>query len=158
MDKLQYKLNNNWILWFHNKKNNWKLNGYKKLLEFNFLEEFLYFVNNYNLLGELLANHYFIMKNDIKPIWEDENNKLGGCISIKINNFNAENIWNKLCFYIIGNTIPNNNNINGISICIKNLNYTIIHIWLKEKDKIIINFIADLTNESIIYKKFEPEY
>ena len=155
---MKYKLKYNWKLWFHNEKKNWKINGYNNLLEFNYLEEFIYFVNNYKLLDELLANHFFLMKNNIKPIWEDENNKNGGCISIKTNNFNAENIWNKLCFYIIGNTIENSFNINGISICIKNLNYTIIHIWVKKKDLLIINFISNLINESIIYKNFEPEY
>ena len=132
MNKIE-KLQDNWNLWFHNKKDNWKIEGYSKLLKFEYLHEYLYFINNYHKLGGLNNNHYIIMKNNILPIWEDENNINGGCISIKVNIKEVEKIWNLLTMYILGNNITNYELINGISICVKNPNFSIIQIWLKKE-------------------------
>ena len=62
---MQYKLNNKWILWFHNSKNNWKKSGYTKLLELDYLEEIALLINNFNKLGGLFNNHFIIMRDGI---------------------------------------------------------------------------------------------
>jgi len=148
------KLNNEWILWFHDKKNNWNITGYEKLLSISYLEEFILFMNNYNKLGGINNNHYFLMRDKILPIWEDPKNINGGCISIKLEIYKVEEIWNKLCMYIIGETIPDSLLINGISICIKNPNFSIIQIWLASKNVNIINFITKEMNINYIYKSY----
>lgn len=152
---MDLKLKNKWILWFHNKKNIWSINGYEKLLEINYLEEYFYLINNFDKLGGLVNNHYFIMKNNILPIWEDKNNINGGCISIKTEINDTENIWNKISLNIISEKITNYENINGISICIKNPNYCIIQIWLNKKDNKIIEFLSkNLNIENFLYKNY----
>ena len=54
---------------------------------------------------------YFLMKNNIKPIWEDENNKNGGYWSIKISK-NIEQYMVKIVYDLINNTLDKNNIIN----------------------------------------------
>ena len=73
------------------------------------------------------------MKDNILPILEDENNIKGGCISFKYDINIVEDKWNKICAEIIGGKFPDIFDINGISICIKNPNYSIIQIWIKIK-------------------------
>ena len=53
-------------------------------------------MNNYNKLGGINNNHYFLMRDKILPIWEDPKNINGGCISIKLEIYKVEEIWNKL--------------------------------------------------------------
>ena len=148
------KLHNYWTLWFHNSINDWTIKGYTKLLKITNIKEYLYFLNNYNLLGGINNNHFFFMRENIKPIWEDPLNKNGGCISIKVEINKIENTWDLLSSYIIGETIPDSLNINGISICIKNPNYSIIQIWLKKKNDNNINFINKIIDSNHIYKSY----
>ena len=42
------------------------------------------------------------MKNDVKPMWEDENYKDGGCFSFKIANKDIEKVWKELYYWLIG--------------------------------------------------------
>ena len=66
-----YKLKNNWSLWYHSiKDNNWDKKSYKKLLIFrNFFD--------YRLIVDSFEQNYyqngmfFVMKDDIFPNWED---------------------------------------------------------------------------------------
>ena len=77
----------------------------------------------------------FFMKNDIKPIWEDENNKFGGCFSYKILSSEIYEYSKIFIYLIIGNTLLDNkevlNNITGISISPKK-----ISVFLKYGSKI----------------------
>lgn len=149
------KLHSLWTLWFHNSIKDWTIKGYTKLLNISNLEEYLYFLNNYNLLGGINSNHFFFMRDNIKPIWEDPLNKNGGCISIKVEINKVEETWDILCTYIISESINDSLNINGISICIKNPNYSIIQIWLKEKNDNNINYINKIIDCNYIYKSYD---
>ena len=75
------------------------------------------------------------MKNNIKPIWEDYENSKGGCLSYKINTDYVYEVWKKLNYYLIGETLINDKeiiyNINGISISPKK-NFCIIKLWIKD--------------------------
>lgn len=129
-----YKLKNNWSLWYHSiKDNNWDKKSYKKLLIFrNFYD--------YRLIVESFEQNYyqngmfFVMKDDIFPNWEDPKNRLGGCLSFKISSDNIIESWNYLLLNILNSSFLKENNemINGISIAPKK-EFNIIKIWLKEK-------------------------
>ena len=66
----------------------------------------------------------FLMKDDIKPLWEDDINKYGGCFSFKILNKDIEDVWQQIYFNLIGNNLTINKkhykNINGITLSPKN--------------------------------------
>ena len=63
------------------------------------------------------------MKDKIKPMWEDENNKKGGGFSFKIHNKNVEYVWKRLFYALVGGTITTNkkvyDNITGIAFLLK---------------------------------------
>jgi len=150
-----YKLNDTWCLYIHlSNDTNWDVNSYKIIATFNNLEKaisVIEYINNDIIIKSMV----FIMKNNIKPLWEDPENKNGGCFSYKINNTCVYNIWKVLCYSLIGNTLINDenilNNINGISISPKK-NFCIIKLWLND-----INNIKDDTYIKSFINKFNNQ-
>ena len=126
------KLNDTWTLWFHSNDDvNWDLDSYKKIDSFNTIEEFwniFYFFNETIVSNSMI----FLMKNDIKPMWEDQQNINGGCWSFKILKKDIYKCWCELCIAVLGanvtNDLENYNTINGISISPKKT-FSIIKIW-----------------------------
>ena len=135
-------LDNSYTLWLHNVfDNDWSINGYKKIYTFNTLEKGISLINN--IPNELIEKSMlFLMKNDIKPIWEDKENYNGGCFSYKIINSYVASVWKIMSYRLIGNTINDDiniiKNITGISISPKKT-YCIIKIWISNIDEKILN-------------------
>ena len=157
------KLNSIWSIWYHHQKNNWKLDSYKNIFTFKNIKDFWNFNNNLNLIGGINTQHYFMMRNDITPIWEDPNNKNGGCWSIKIPVEKSFELWIKISMYIIGESLTDDEYlVNGISICAKNTTTSVVKIWINDNNKSSIkNLPTDILNEygfNIIYKSHIPEY
>ena len=84
------KLNNKMTLWYHHDKDNWALSGYKKIFELTSISDFWQIYNNWDKLGGLTSKHFFIMKENVTPLWEDVNNVSGGCWSFKVTEDLAE--------------------------------------------------------------------
>ncbi len=149
----------NWNIWFHRVDDkNWLIDSYKNIGTITCLEEYVYY---YNKINTFTDGMFFLMKNNIPPLWEDINNINGGVITYKITKKNADNIWRDLTMGLIGNTLTENQNnyINGISISPK-INNCIIKIWVKSErllTKIKFNkFITLFNNNNIpIYKTFK---
>ena len=157
------KFNSEWNIWYHHNKKCWKVEDYKKIFSINTIEDYWNFFNNISYLNTINSQHFFMMRRDIKPTWEDINNKKGGCWSIKTYIENSFDLWIKLSSYIVGETLVKNyNSINGISICTKNENTCIIKIWNNDYKQNSINLLPkDITDEfgyNIIYKAHIPEY
>lgn len=131
----KYKIENEWDLWFHSiKDTKWDKQSYRKI----------YTIKNYldfSVLDNIFKqNHYqngmfFIMKSGIFPNWEDPENRLGGCLSFKINSTNVINCWNNILLKCISGNImeESNNKINGLSISPKK-EFNIIKVWFSDKD------------------------
>jgi len=124
------KFNDKWNLWYHHEKDNWKISGFKKIYEINTIADFWKLHNNWDKLKGINSKHYFLMKNDIQPIWEDPVNLNGGCWSYKIHEEQSENLWNELASYLVCEQIINNPDESvGLSISLKKNNYSVIKIW-----------------------------
>ena len=157
---------NEWNIWYHHTKNNWKIDGFNKIFKLSNIKDFWDFNNNINYLGGVNSHHFFMMKNNVNPIWEDENNKNGGCWSIKIPTEKAYELWIKLSLYLVSETVIEKNEssdiVNGISICAKNPMTSVVKIWNNDNKKNSIKLLpVDLLNEygyNIIYKSHIPEY
>ena len=130
MDIEEHKISNIWKIWFHkidDKK--WTIESYKHIATINSLESYLYY---YSKISTFIHGMFFIMKDDIPPLWEDENNINGGIITYKLTKSNSDVIWKKLTSSLIGNTLTDNMDlINGISISPK-INNCIIKIWVNK--------------------------
>ena len=154
-----HKLNDNWVLWFHSPiDSDWGIESYKEIFKLSTIEDFWG-------LSETLSNKYvsnsmfFLMRNGIKPIWEDEQNCNGGCWSFKISKKDIHKAWNELSIALLGETITvskeNSNNITGISISPKKA-FCIIKIWnrdsKKNKQELLSKKIPFIFLNSSIYK------
>lgn len=156
-----HKLNDNWSVWIHmDNDKNWAINSYKKIYCFNTLENSIKLIENLSI--EILQKTMiFLMKNDIKPIWEDPNNRDGGCFCYKIDNIDILNIWKKLCYSLIGNSLILDteilSNINGISISSKK-NFYIIKVWINNVENIqnknLEKSINNLSTNNELYDPF----
>lgn len=131
MDMDNYILNDTWNIWYHHSLNMWTIDGYRNIFSIKTIKDFWDFHNNIECLGGINNVHFFLMKNDIKPIWEDNNNRNGGCWSTLVPLDESYNIWEKLAVDMISNQFGKS--INGISINQKN-NVSIIKIWNSDKN------------------------
>tara|TARA_A100001011_G_C14073095_1_gene741145 strand:- start:262 stop:744 length:483 start_codon:yes stop_codon:yes gene_type:complete len=146
---METKFKNQWNLWYHHEKDNWTESGFRNIYKIEDISDFWKLYNNWKKLGGISSKHFFLMKNDIKPIWEDESNKNGGCWSYKINDYIVDKIWENLSLYLVTETLCNKSDeINGISVCHKKKNNSVIKIWNKNSK----NNNLSILNEEILKK------
>lgn len=127
-----HPLNNDWGVYVHYVDNrDWSQLSYIKLHKLANMEQSI-------LLGEQITDYWvkrtmiFVMKNNIFPTWEDENNINGGCFSFKIDNKNIFNVWNNMYYMLLGETLTKKHSdmihINGISVSSKK-KFCMFKIW-----------------------------
>tara|TARA_B100000767_G_scaffold275178_1_gene310844 strand:+ start:8407 stop:8898 length:492 start_codon:yes stop_codon:yes gene_type:complete len=152
-------LNSEWTLWYHKSNNSdWSFESYINISTFKSIEEFGILYNN--LKSTHVQNSMlFLMRDDIKPLWESPKNKNGGYISFKIFKKDIYESWNELSYLLIGENILKNKDdyrcINGISISPKKT-FSIIKIWMADNNNTIeskFNKIKNFKFKEAIYKK-----
>lgn len=158
------KLNSKWTLWVHLPHDtDWTIDSYKHIISFSSVEEAV-------ALQEIIPKKMlincmiFLMRKGIKPVWESEDNRNGGCFSYKVNNSNIVEVWKNLYYSLIGETLSDNiefvKNINGITISPKKI-FCIVKIWTSgfkfTNPSIIIN-IPELNTTGCLFKKHKPEF
>jgi len=143
-------LKNIWKLWYHAEKDNWKLSGYKIIYTINTDDEFWKFYNNWDKIDDITNKYFFLMKDNITPIWEDPKNINGGCWSFKIHEDQAEDLWIDISMYLVCEILcPSiQDEIVGISICLKKNSNCIVKIWNNNSK----NNSLKLLNENILKK------
>jgi len=125
-----FELKNKWTLWFHKvNDNNWNIESYIKVFEIKTYYDVLFIIKE---IDNITSGMFFLMKDDIIPIFEDKNNVNGGYWSLRITKKDAIEYWEKLIYYICIDNITINEKyegkINGISISPK-INNCIFKIW-----------------------------
>ena len=123
----------------------------KKIAEFDTIEDF------WDIFQHLSCRpgiEFFMFKEDIKPLWEDENNKNGGRFSIKLKQGYTTIIWEEMIFTLIGGILPKEvkDEINGIVVTSKK-EFNTLQIWFKTFDskitKEIETCIRDILTNNI---------
>jgi len=157
------KLNSSWVLWYHHEKNNWKINGYRKIYKIDTIKDFWELYKNFDRIGGINNQHFFLMREGIEPIWEDEANKQGGCWSFKKMENESAEIWEDLTIRIVGETLlEDNSEINGLSICLKRQSNSVIKIWNKNSKNncksLIHKDILNKYGKEILYIAHIPEF
>ena len=153
-----HNLSNKWTIYAHLPHDtDWSLKSYKTIFTTKYLEEFITVTES--LPDKLISNcMLFIMKDNIKPIWEDELNKNGGCFSYKISNKNVSDIWKKFSYKLVGNDIlkdKKKNNINGITISPKK-NFCIIKVWFSDcsnKNPESVEYFKGIDSHGCLFRK-----
>lgn len=160
-----HTLNDKWDLYYHLPHDaNWTLDSYISITkDINDIETIIQI--NEDMHDNVIKNcMLFIMKTGITPMWEDPNNRNGGCFSYKVSNKYVVDVWKNLTYLLCGNNLSNkkeyNKYINGLTISPKK-NFCIVKIWLnthKIQDPSIIQTIPNLSTQGCLFKKHEPEY
>jgi len=164
-ETLDHQLIGKWDLYYHlpyNKK--WDLSSYT--LIFKDIDSIDKMMSIQNALPETVIKQsmLFVMRSNITPTWEDENNKNGGCFSFKVINKYVMSVWADLFYSLCGETIfaePKQNElITGITISPKK-HFCIIKIWMKNcsiQDANLIVSIPNLTKQGCLFRKHEAEF
>jgi hypothetical protein len=180
---MQEKLLNYYrVLGHHNDDKSWDYISYYNITILNNWQDVFSFLGTLNTVkGECSLTDFdiFVMKNEISPMWEDNENRNGSICSIKIDSLiDGYEIFRVLLTNICNNTLlcfssETWNTINGISFSskkidnIKDDNYcVIIKLWFKLNfitqctiDKYINPHINELIKKySIKIKAIKPEY
>jgi len=152
-------LNDIWSFYFHDPYNiDWNIDSFRFLQTISSIDDFIHLFVCYKSV--ISRGMFFIMREHILPLWEDESNKSGGCFSYKIYRQNLEDKFFEITSLLLGENLGINNeiskNINGISICPKK-NYYIIRIWIKDnKYAIKENYNIEIPRfTTILYKKHQ---
>jgi len=163
----ELSLSDNWTLWSHLPhpfETDWSINGYKVISDIHTVE---YMVGLCKSIPPVLIQTImlYLMKKHIKPMWEDKNNRCGGFFSYQIPNNLVVQVWTKLCFALVGNTLSSVDacmaNINGITVSPKK-NFCIVKIWMADytfqDPSLITDAIPGLVRQGCLFKKHTPEY
>lgn len=142
------EFNKNYTLWYHNPNNPvWTEDSYHQILSFDNTDEFWILDDLFKNLIE--TGMFFIMKEDIVPIWEDSKNIKGGYISWRINKSEVHKNWVDIIGHMATEKLFEsgdgeedlNKLINGCSISPKK-NFNILKIWVSQPiDSENINFV-----------------
>ena len=160
-----HKLSQNWTLWAHLPHNtDWSINSYIPISTFTTVEETIAVTET--LPAVLIENcMLFIMREGIKPTWEDPKNRNGGCFSYKVLNKNVYKVWKDLTYVVVGGSISKQTNfvncVTGITISPKK-NFCIIKIWMSDCNNqnpaIVTNDVKGISPVGCLFKKHTPEY
>jgi hypothetical protein len=165
MTQNNHILTDKWTLWAHLPHDtDWTPKSYKNIFTVSSVEEAITITET---LPEILVKNcmLFVMREGIKPIWEDVKNRNGGCFSYKVINKNVYDVWRDLTYVLVGNTISSNDSfvasVNGITISPKK-NFCIIKIWMSnclfQNPEIITSEVNGLESQGCLFKKHTPEY
>ena len=162
-NKMLHNLLSEWTLWAHLPHDtDWSLKSYKNISSINSVEEIIAL---YDAVPEKVVKNcmLFLMKGGVNPTWEDPQNAKGGCFSYKISNTYVNNVWIKLSYTLVGESLiskTNKNNITGITISPKK-NFCIIKIWMSDcnnQDPTTISYFEGIDSRGCLFKKHNPEY
>ena len=118
-------------------------NQVKKIAEFDTIEDFWCIFQHLRKPDSCKPGIEFQMfKNPIMPMWEDENNKNGGKISIKLRKDYTTIIWEEMIFALISGVLPKEikDELNGIVVSSRK-EFNVLQIWFKNYS---LNIIAEI--------------
>lgn len=157
------QLDDNWTLWIHLPRDpDWTLNGYYNIHTFSTIDDIVSIIES--IPSSLVKGAMmFIMREGVSPIWEDKNNKNGGCFSYRVSHKILTSVWRNIAYTMVGGyLVPDEMSgiITGISISPKK-QFSVLKIWTSTKeytDPKAISHIQGLSPGSCLFKSHVPEY
>ncbi len=156
-------MKNSWTLYYHSSTNDdWSSDSYKKFFKFNTIEEF------FALINIITIHHYrngmfFLMREDIPPYWECDQNRHGGAWSMRVQAKHAYDEWINWATNLLSNNIVtsryDSSKITGINMTPKSEQNYIIKIWNTNSNEYqteLINF-PPRYRDHVLYRKHDTE-
>mmetsp|Transcript_2699 Transcript_2699/g.3715 ORF Transcript_2699/g.3715 Transcript_2699/m.3715 type:complete len:196 (+) Transcript_2699:94-681(+) len=135
----EHPLNSKWILYFHSMEDtkNWDLESYAKVYEISTVETFWRVFNN--IKSDITKGHWFLMRENIKPMWEDPENEHGGAWVFDVKTDNAETAMLEASMATVGERIlaepkESCSEVTGLSMTMQKSGSR-IKIWNRDKNK-----------------------
>lgn len=124
-----------WTLYFHDPDDgDWTRGSYTAVATMSRASEF-WGVNGM-LAGAMGKGMWFVMREGVFPLWDDESNVDGGCMSYVVGKRDVEEVWTRVCELLMCECLMANGSdkdeINGASVSPKN-DFCIVKIWLRTK-------------------------
>lgn len=158
-------LTDKWNLYYHLPQDkSWDLSSYKLIMgNIDSAEKII--ALNEAFQDNIIRNcMLFVMRDGITPMWEDPQNRNGGCFSFKILNKIVPAIWKALLCVLCGETLLTDpkriKNINGMTISPKK-SFSIVKIWMADcsiQDPGFITNVPNLSKQGVLFKKHAPEF
>ena len=124
----------------------------KKIAEFDTIEDFWGIFQHLRKPDSCKPGiEFFMFKEPIKPLWEDENNKNGGRFSIKLKRGYTTIIWEEMIFVLIGGILPKEmkDEINGIVVSSRK-DFNTLQIWFKNYDSKIVDDLEQCIRDILV--------
>ena len=149
----KYYLNSEWKIYIHNlTEKDWSLDSYKYVFTIKTIEDFWTFFNN---MKDFRKFNFYIMRGDIKPVYEDEENKNGYSYSYIIPGRKVTDTFIDISAKMVTENLLDEFNFNevcGISLTPKLKGISILKVWLKNKDNVLQ---INTDNENLINGRFQ---
>jgi len=154
-----------WNYYYHlpNDKN-WNLDSYKIIMaNISTVQQLI--AMNESLTDNIIKNcMLFVMRAGITPMWEDPQNRQGGCFSYKVTNKTVISVWRRLTYLLCGYSLTTDpahmDWVNGITISPKR-GFCIIKIWMRNcnlQDPAVIVNVEQLMRNGCLFKSHTPEF
>ncbi|XP_050676104.1 eukaryotic translation initiation factor 4E1-like [Leptidea sinapis] len=137
---IKHPLQNTWSLWFYDndKSKTWEENLIE-LTTFDTVEDFWRLYHHIKLPSELRQGHdYAVFKKGIRPMWEDDANKMGGRWLINLErkqrNSDLDRFWLDVVLLLIGENFENTDEICGAVVNVRG-KVDKIGIWTGDTSK-----------------------
>jgi hypothetical protein len=164
MDSLnEYKLSSKWGFYIHlQNTTDWSFTSYYKIMDILTAYDAIHMIQEvpFEMIKKTIL---FVMRDNIKPMWEDESNREGGGFSFRVYNKHVEKVWKTLFYRLMGDTLTTHpeisENIMGISLSPKK-SFCILKIWMKNCNHLNHNVFADiedLDKKGCLFKKHGNE-
>ena len=130
-------LNTHWTIHIHNtSETDWTLESYKKVFVIRKITDFWTFFNNFT---DFQKFNFYIMRGDIKPVYEDKNNTNGYSYSYiipgrKVNQTFIHVLAEMMCEKLVD--IKDYNEVCGVSLVPKPNGISIFKIWMRNKTNV----------------------
>jgi len=154
------------VLWSHSlTDSSWDISSYNIIYDIDTVGKFWYIFNNLPSC-DIKGNHFYLMKKNVDPIWEHEENRKGGVCSFRVLLKDSMKLFEYLCVLMLCNKLydgeGNLDDVTGVSVSPKN-NWSIVKVWNKDSKVDVVGRLNSeikkkYNNISIQYKENNPEY
>uniref|UniRef100_A0A0A9X0Y9 eIF-4F 25 kDa subunit n=1 Tax=Lygus hesperus TaxID=30085 RepID=A0A0A9X0Y9_LYGHE len=139
--QIKHPLHNTWVLWYYDndRRKTW-IENLKEITSFSTVEDFWSLYNHIKAASELKPGcDYCLFKKGIRPMWEDDANKLGGRWLISLEKRQREtdldNCWLEIMLCMIGESFEDNaDEVNGATVNVRP-KMDKIGLWTADADK-----------------------